>query len=174
MYGIADQPTNDNNDNDDLNNSNDNGDGDTTQHQGDAQPKPPPVKKKRTKKAVSTVTKNKDTLNARLEISQMPDALIFKLNSILSESSKGDKMLLTILETKVSDVKLTSNPFWENDEIEPFDMVDDVYDGPFTALPLTINSDPNLSLRQQLSSFKLLETPISDEDEYVFFLFFII
>lgn len=153
-----------------MNNSNGDGDGDgnTTQNQGDAQPKPPPVKKKRTKKAVSTVTKNKDTLNARLDISQMPDALTFRLNLILSESSKADKLLLNILETKVSDVKLTSSPFWENEESEPFDMIDDVYDGPFTALPLTFNSNPRLSLRQQLSGLKLLEKPILDEDEYVF------
>lgn len=147
-----------------MNNSN--GDGDTTHHQGDGLPKPPPVKKKRAKKAVSTVTKNKETLNARLEISQMADSLYFNLNSIEGESSKSNKLLLSILETKVSDIKLTLNePFWENKEIEPFDTMADENEGPFIALPLTINSNPEHSMRQKLSGHKLLETPISNEDE---------
>lgn len=115
---------------------------------------------------VSTVTKNKDTLNARLEISQMPDGLYYKLNEIMDESSNSNKMLLSILETKESDVKLTTNdPFWDNKEIEPFDEMAAEYEGPFTALPLTINSNPRLSIRQQETGYKLLETPILDEDE---------
>lgn len=138
-----------------------------TQRQGDAQSKPPPVKKKRAKKAVCTVTKNKDTLNARLEISQMPEALNFKLNLILTDSCQSaNKLLLTNIETKVSDIKLTSNdPFWEIEEIEPFDTMTDEYEGPFIALSLTVDSNPRNSMRQHLSGYKLLETPNLDEDE---------
>lgn len=163
---IADQPTNDNNDNDDLNNSN--GDGDTSQ--GDCLPKPPPVKKKRAKKAVITVTKNKETLNARLEISQMPDSLRFKQNSTLDETNSitlgENKLFLSTLETKVSNLKLTLNdPFWDKIETEPFDTMADENEKPFTALPLTINSNPRHSIRQQLSGQKFLEKPILDEDE---------
>lgn len=155
---VADENTNDNSDN---------GDGDTTQHQGDDQSKPPPVKKKRVKKAVSTVTKNKDTLNVRLDVNQLPDALFYKLNSMEQKAScmNMNTLLLSTLVTKVSNLKLTPNdPFWDNEQIDTFDTMTDEIDGPFTAMPLKINSIP-YSIRQSLADYKLLETPILDDDE---------
>lgn len=131
-----------------------------------------PAKRKRIRKAVSTVTKNKDTLNARPDLIQMPDALYFKLNSIMGETSSSNKLLLNILETKSSDLRLTmDDQFWDSKDYEPIQFnADDNYDlsEPHTELPLKISSNSKLTLRQQLSGYTISNTPLDDEDdEYV-------
>lgn len=131
--------------------------------------KKPATKRKRTRKAVSTVTKNKDTINARLETVQLPDSLYFKLNSIMGETSSSNKLLLNTLETKTSDLRLTMNDqFWDDEEAVPvkFDANDE-YDlnKTYTELPVKIVAKANHTLRQQLSGFTISNTVVDDEDD---------
>lgn len=133
------------------------------------QPKAP-VKKKRTRKQVSTVTANKSTLNSRLELVQMPDSLQFKLNSIMGETSSSNKLLLDLLQTKFSDLKLTmDDKFWDNKTYEPISFDDnDNYDDSdinYTELPVKLKIDNRHTLRQEMKGYVISNTPWQDDVE---------
>lgn len=133
------------------------------------QPKPP-QKKKRTRKQVNTVTTNKGTLNARLDIIQMPDCLNFQLNSIMGETSSSNKLLLNLLQTKLSDLKLTmTDKFWDGKICEPIALKpDDDYqtnDEDYVPLPIQLKTDPRFTLRQQMKGYTISNTPMDDEEE---------
>lgn len=157
---------------DDLPSTNDDGDqeNDTIAEDNEnGQPKAP-VKKKRTRKPVSTVTTNKSTLNSRLELIQMPDSLYFKLNSIMGETSSSNKLLLNLLQTKCSDLKLTmDDQFWDAKTYEPItfnsDENYDTNDTEYTELPIKLKTDTRHTLRQQMKGYTISNTPMDDDDE---------
>lgn len=131
------------------------------------QPKAP-VKKKRTRKQVSTVTTNKSTLNSRLELIQMPDSLYFQLNSIMGENSSSNKLLVNLLQTKFSDLKLSmDDKFWDDRIYEPITFSDeyDANDTEYIELPIKLEADPRLTLRQQMKGYTISNTPIDDDEE---------
>lgn len=137
----------------------------------DGQPKAP-VKKKRTRKQVSTVTTNKSTLNSRLELIQMPDSLYFQLNSIMGENSSSNKLLVNLLQTKFSDLKLTMNDqFWDDRQYEPIAFNDDdsydTNDTEYIELPIKLKADTRHTLRQQMKGYTISNTPIDDDEEWV-------
>lgn len=128
------------------------------------------VKKKRTRKQVSTVTSNKSTLNSRLELAQMPDSLQFKLNSIMGETSSSNKLLLDLLQTKFSDLKLTmDDKFWDNKTYEPinFDEKDNYDDSDinYIELPVKLKIDNRNTLRQEMKGYVITNTPWQDDVE---------
>lgn len=136
---------------------------------GDGQQKSP-AKKKRTRKPVSTVTTNPRTLNARLESIQMPDCLYFQLNSIMGETSSSNKLLLNLLQTKFSDLRLTMNDkFWDSKSYEPITFnADDNYDSndiEYTELPVKLKTEPRLTLRQQMRGYTIANTPLDDDED---------
>lgn len=158
---------------DDLPSANDDvdHDNDTTTDDKDGQSKTP-VKKKRTRKQVCTVTTNITTLNSKLELIQMPDSLYFKLNSIMGETSSSNKLLLNLLQTKCSDLKLTmDDQFWDNRIHEPIKFVDDddnnfdTNDTEYTELPIKLETDIRHTLRQQMKGYSISNTPMDDDDE---------
>lgn len=142
---------------------------DTMADDGINQPKAP-VKKKRTRKQVSTVTTNKSTINSRLELIQMPDSLQYKLNSIMGETSSSNKLLLDLLHTKFSDLKLTmDDQFWDNKTYEPinFDANDnyDESDLDYTELPVKLKIDKRHTLRMQMKGYVITNTPWQDDED---------
>lgn len=152
----------------DLPSAND-GDQDNEMTMENGQPKAP-SKKKRARKPVSTVTTNKNTINARLELIQVPDCLYFQLNSIMGETSSSNKLLLNILQTKFSDLSLTmDDKFWDSKSSEPINFnADDNYetnDTEYTELPIKLNTDTRLTLRQQMKAYTISNTPIDDDEE---------
>lgn len=154
---------------DDLPSANDDAEpeNDTTADGNDDQPKAP-VKKKRTRKAVSTVTTNKSTLNARLDLIQMPDSLYFQLNSIMGENSSSNKLLVNLLQTKFSDLKLTMNDqFWDERAYDLIEFKDDydTNDTEYIELPIKLKADSRLTLRQQMKGYTIANTPIDDDEE---------
>lgn len=131
------------------------------------QPKAP-VKKKRARKQVSTVTTNKSTLNSRLELIQMPDSLYFQLNLIMGETSSSSKLLLNLLQTKNSDLKMMmTEKFWDSSIYEPIVFKPQPFadDTEFTELNVKLKVDPRLTLRQQMKGYLISNTPMDDEDE---------
>lgn len=156
---------------DDLPTANDDAEpeNDSVAEDRDGEPKAP-VKKKRTRKQVSTVTTNKSTLNSRLELIQMPDSLYFQLNSIMGENSSSNKLLVNLLQTKFSDLKLTMNDqFWDDRTYEPITFSDgdnyDTNDTEYIELPIKLNADSRHTLRQQMKGYTISNTPIDDDDE---------
>lgn len=131
-----------------------------------------PVKRKRARKQMCTITKNKDTLNGRPELMQTPDALFYKLNSIMGETSSSNKLILNILETRSSELSVTmSQRFWDNRISEPIQFVDDDnYDTDnitYSELPMKPHIQPRCTLRQQMVGYAISNTPIDDNEEYV-------
>lgn len=130
----------------------------------------PKAKKKRVRKLVSTITKNKDTLNGRLELMQTPDALFYKLNSIMGETSSSNKMILNMLDTKHSQLSITMHdPFWESHTYEPieFDENDNYDDGneiDCCEYPMKPFIHPKCTLRQQMIGYSITNTPIDDDE----------
>lgn len=155
--------------NNDESNAADNDNLNQTQGGGGSEPQKP-VKKKRVRKQVSTVTKNKDTLNGKLDLIPMPDPLFSKLNSIMGDVSSSNRLLLNIVQTKTSDLQLTmDDKFWDNTAYEPIifnedDDYDDEGEVQYTELPLQFDTNPALSLRQQMSGYVISNTPMDDEE----------
>ncbi|KAH8389554.1 hypothetical protein KR215_000975 [Drosophila sulfurigaster] len=88
-----------------------------------------PKPKKRTRKAVSTVTKNKDTLNMRLDTAPLQDPVFGKLNSTVGSINASNRLMHNILPTMDSELKLcTTYRFWSSeelpDEVTDYAMVD--------------------------------------------------
>ncbi|XP_068148281.1 condensin complex subunit 2 [Drosophila tropicalis] len=91
--------------------------GDTEGHQaeGNAPAKP----KKRARKAVSTVTKNKETLNARLDTAPLQDPVFGKLNSTVGSINASNRLMHNILPTRDSELRLrTTYKYWDAQDLE--------------------------------------------------------
>ncbi|KAH8376548.1 hypothetical protein KR093_000083 [Drosophila rubida] len=77
-----------------------------------------PKAKKRPRKAVSTVTKNKDTLNMRLDTAPLQDPVFGKLNSTVGSINASNRLMHNILPTVDSELKLRTNyRFWNSEEL---------------------------------------------------------
>lgn len=135
----------------------------------DGQPKPAAAKKKRVRKQISTITKNKDTLNARLDTIPLPDSLFSKLNTIMGDVSSSNRLLFNILQTRASDMRLIqNNQFWDSTDCAPniysetneYDWTDDEY----KTLPVALDIKDNNNLRQQLAGYLITNTPIDDDE----------
>lgn len=135
----------------------------------DGQPKPAVVKKKRVRKQLSTVTKNKDTLNARLDTIPLPDPLFSKLNTIMGDVSSSNRLLMNILQTRTSDMRLIQNyQFWDDAVCEPNVYSEtneyDWGDAEFITLPIALDINDSNNLRQQLAGYLITNTPIDDDE----------
>lgn len=100
----------------------------------------------------------------------MPDSLYFKLNSIMGETSSSNKLLLNLLQTKCSDLKLTmDDQFWDAKTYEPItfnsDENYDTNDTEYTELPIKLKTDTRHTLRQQMKGYTISNTPMDDDDE---------
>uniref|UniRef100_A0A6P4EAW0 Condensin complex subunit 2 n=1 Tax=Drosophila rhopaloa TaxID=1041015 RepID=A0A6P4EAW0_DRORH len=82
------------------------------QAQKEAAPNP-----KRQKKNVSTVTKNKDTLNSRLDTAPLQDPVFGKLNSTVGSINASNRLMHNILPSLDSELRLrTTYRFWDSQE----------------------------------------------------------
>ncbi|XP_017095864.2 condensin complex subunit 2 [Drosophila bipectinata] len=78
-----------------------------------AAPKP-----KRQKKNVSTVTKNKETLNARLDTTPLQDPVFGQLNSTVGSINASNRLMHNILPSRDSELLLRTNyKFWDSEEV---------------------------------------------------------
>ncbi|XP_011190547.1 condensin complex subunit 2 isoform X1 [Zeugodacus cucurbitae] len=74
----------------------------------------PKAKPRRTRRVVSTITKNKDTLNARLDTVPLQDPVFGKLNTIVGSINSSNRLMNNILFTTESELRLrTTFRFWD-------------------------------------------------------------
>lgn len=74
--------------------------------------------KKRARKNVSTVTKNKESLNARLDTAPLQDPVFGKLNSTVGSINASNRLMHNILPTVNSELRLRANyRFWNAEEL---------------------------------------------------------
>lgn len=79
----------------------------------------PKGKPKRTRRIVSTITKNKDTLNARLDTVPLQDPVFGKLNTIVGSINSSNRLMNNILLTTASELRLrTTFRFWDAQAVE--------------------------------------------------------
>ncbi|XP_017840342.2 condensin complex subunit 2 [Drosophila busckii] len=77
-----------------------------------------PAKKKRTRKAVSTVTKNPETINAQPDTAPLQDPVFGKLNSTVGSINASNRLMNNVLPTLQSELRLcTSYRFWTDSEL---------------------------------------------------------
>ncbi|XP_037710702.1 condensin complex subunit 2 [Drosophila subpulchrella] len=75
------------------------------------------AKPKRQKKPMSTVTKNKDTLNSRLDTAPLQDPVFGKLNSTVGSINASNRLMHNILPSLDSELRLrTTYSFWNSEE----------------------------------------------------------
>ncbi|KAH8352794.1 hypothetical protein KR084_006399 [Drosophila pseudotakahashii] len=80
-----------------------------------AQKEAAPTRKRQ--KPMSTVTKNKDTLNARLDAAPLQDPVFGKLNSTVGSINASNRLMHNILPSLDSELRLrTTYKFWDSEE----------------------------------------------------------
>lgn len=126
----------------------------------------PVRKKKRPNRVVSTVTKNKDTINAKLETTTETDAIFAKLNSTVENNNSAKKLLQYVLSSQSSELRLRMNyRLWKSNDAPVNDLNGtDVFDDPVLELP-EINWNPTSTdvLRPQLAGYVISNTPAEDD-----------
>lgn len=165
----ADDRANNNDDNDEEDENNDHHNGNDPDANDGDNPAPKP-KKKRVRRAVCTVTKNKESLNAPLDTIPLPDPLFSKLNSIMGDVSSSNRLLLNILPTDTSSLKLTlEKKYWDASKHPEIAFKDEnLYDIPENELidkPIDWNISTRNQMRQHLCGYTVTNTPIDDEEE---------
>ncbi|KAI8120993.1 Condensin complex subunit 2 [Lucilia cuprina] len=84
-------------------------------------------KAKKQRKNLSTVTKNKDTLNARLDTVPLQDPVFGKLNSIVGSINSSNRLMNNILLTHDSELRLrTTFLIWDKQELPNCDYTEEV------------------------------------------------
>ncbi|XP_075149522.1 non-SMC condensin I complex subunit H isoform X2 [Haematobia irritans] len=96
----------------------------------DGGPAPEKEKQKKQKKKrniISTITKNKDTINARLDTVPLQDPVFGKLNSIVGSINSSNRLMNNILLTTESELRLrTTFPFWNAQSLPVLDYTEEV------------------------------------------------
>lgn len=129
------------------------------------------VKKRKT---ASTITKNPDTLNARLETNPLTDPFFAKLNSVIGDTNSSKRLMQNIIPTEESKLKLRQNmPIWNlNDQpVLDLDMKTNYLQKDpslrvFSVIPTyNIANVSKLFVRQGLSTYRLTNEPMEKYDE---------
>lgn len=84
-------------------------------------------KAKKQRKNLSTVTKNKDTLNARLDTVPLQDPVFGKLNSTVGSINSSNRLMNNILLTTDSELRLrTTFLIWDNKQLPQCDYTEEI------------------------------------------------
>lgn len=157
---------------------NENDDEPSAQHENDgeqvggaetnAEGERPAKRKKRTRKAVSTITKNKETINAHLDTNPFTDPIFAKMNSGVGNVSGSNRLLQNVLHSVDSELRLRMNhPFWDSKDHEPFDYPEqyDFSDMPDVDGEMVANLRlTGMVLRPQLCGYVISDTPAEQEE----------
>lgn len=122
-----------------------------------------PRQPRRRRKLVHTITKNKDTINAKLDTRPLIDSLISRWNSIPGDVNSTSKLFNNILRTECSELKMQLDyPYFDstiNDAIEY--QSDHIYelDDATDWINIDLNVDRNCTLRQHnLYGYRITNT----------------
>lgn len=133
-----------------------------------------PKKKQKKRRNISTVTKNKDTINAKLDTVPFTDPFFAKLNSVVGDINSSKRLMQNIIPTQSSLLKLRQNlQFWDG---SPANLIDIECEFSVPQMPqdmvvssLNCISGPlrdTLSLQGMLTGYVISDSPIeNDEDD---------
>lgn len=153
----------------------DNGGGEDKENvDGNTQQQQEPKAKQKTKKRrhVSTVTKNPDTLNGRLDTHPLVDPFFAKLNSMVGDINSSQRLMQNIIPTKDSNLKLRQNvKIWDATEEINVGLNGENHADYFVenAEIYQINSITgnvsNTVLRTGLKQYRICDVPMENADE---------
>lgn len=130
-------------------------------------------KAKKQRKNVSTVTKNKDTLNARLDTVPLQDPVFGKLNSTVGSINSSNRLMNNILLTTDSELRLrTTFLLWDANTLSNCDYTEeiDLYADSDVALAacdrlFRIKRPEDIQLRPMHGGYVISDTPEEKDDE---------
>lgn len=165
---IVQTDVNDGND-EDITEADDNGNNDP-----EAAAKPQTQKKvPRRKRAVHTVTKNKDTINAKLDTMCISEPTFAKLNTVIGDINSSQRLMNYILPTYRSElIHHSSRPFWDSTDHEEVifnhdKLTEDIVNAKhmITLLPglRSFELDKDHKLRTVESGYRITDTPFEEE-----------
>lgn len=134
-----------------------------------------PKKKVKKKRNTSTITKNPESLNARLDTIPLTDPFFAKLNSVIGDTNSSKRLMQNIIPTDDSKLKLRQNmPIWSVKDQKQLNLDEKFdYKDQKNLRNLKIHLKgfrnkkiANLHLRLGLSNYKLTNEPLEREDEH--------
>lgn len=82
---------------------------------GPNQDQPAKAKKAKKRKHASTITRNPETLNGKLDTIPLTDPFFAKLNSVIGDTNSSKRLMQNIIPTEDSKLKLRQNvPIWDS------------------------------------------------------------
>ena len=137
------------------------------------QPTQPKTKKARKRKNVSTVTKNPETLNARLDTIPLTDPFFAKLNSVIGDTTSSKRLMQNIIPTEDSKLRLRQNmPNWSSTD-QPEVNLDEkktynVHDPSIKMITFrsNVNNVATSFVRLGLSTYRLSKEPMERYDDH--------
>lgn len=122
----------------------------------------------RRKRAVHTVTKNKDTINAKLDTMCMSEPTFAKLNTVIGDINSSQRLMNYILPTYRSElIHHSSRPFWDSTDHEEVIFNEDiVYDKHMVTILPGLRSyelDKEHKLRTVETGYRITDTPFEEE-----------
>uniref|UniRef100_A0A1Q3EZS2 Condensin complex subunit 2 n=1 Tax=Culex tarsalis TaxID=7177 RepID=A0A1Q3EZS2_CULTA len=126
------------------------------------------VKKKRARKHVSTITKNKETINAALDTNPFTDPFFAKLNSVVGDVNSSSRLMQNIVPTRDAELLLRMDyNFWDDSEAPELELeVEETYDGCelTTATMFNVNRQSH-KLHTMLAGYVITDAPAEDDDD---------
>lgn len=158
----------DDDDGSEENEDKENNDGNSQQQQDGSEPKAKQKPKKR--RHVSTVTKNPETLNARLDTHPLVDPFFAKLNSMVGDINSSQRLMQNIIPSKNSNLKLRQNAkMWDSEEEVEVDLDDNFDYSSQNVESYQVNSVSgsvaNTVLRTDLKHYRICDIPLENAEE---------
>uniref|UniRef100_A0A8D8BHT2 Condensin complex subunit 2 n=4 Tax=Culex pipiens TaxID=7175 RepID=A0A8D8BHT2_CULPI len=126
------------------------------------------VKKKRARKHVSTITKNKETINAALDTNPFTDPFFAKLNSVVGDVNSSSRLMQNIVPTRDAELLLRMDyNFWDDSEAPELELeVEETYDNCelTTATMFNVNRQSH-KLHTMLAGYVITDAPAEDDDD---------
>lgn len=128
-----------------------------------------PKKKQKKRRNISTITKNKETLNAKLDTVPFTDPFFAKLNSVVGDINSSKRLMQNIIPTQNSLLKLRqNNKFWDKTSAKAVDLEIEINLNDLAITSLDCISGPlreNLNLQGSLSLYVISDTPLETDDD---------
>lgn len=129
-----------------------------------------PARRARKKTQISTVTRNKDTINNKLDTICLTEPTFAKLNSVVGDINSSHRLLNFLLPTMRSElIHFSKHPFWDSTEYPNvlFEQSVDYACMPSSVTKNMITLSADLTLRRHVAvqSYRITDIPAVDTED---------
>ena len=124
--------------------------------------------KPKKRRHVATITKNPESLNARLDTYPLVDPFFAKLNSMVGDINSSKRLMQNIIPSKDSNLKLQQNmKMWDQRDLPAIDLKEVINFEEEENVEITSVSKvmENLVLRTGLRNYRICDLPLENSDE---------